>query len=481
MSPASLPLKDESLDSLSAKDDKKKIVPCKSGVSVRSLALSGEADGGRISGNQHDNSFVSVSSYESSAENEREIPALRGTENYEGLSLESVRTDGKEDTHNFFSSDQAGPSSILSNTSTNSCDSLVLNSAEGVQMPCLRAGSSGSCEETEPSEMFQVTASVFSDGIISGNTSLNTGRFNRAIPQEVHFSDSEDNVTYGGGNNETVVDDMQGSSERNWEHQSTQTQRPLDPPLWQSSSSVSGLARDFLARHSQDRSILQTRYTDDRGLINASEAISERRYFGAIGASSCERLQSAFSDVTSGGFTARAGFSGSSFHNESSYSSSAHNTAEPLQIFTGQSHCPWIRNGMSSDGVNTRNCLLPRNDFANRNHSLTGEQDFSRECDSLLNQNFLIGRLISPNSRFVYGSTSSNFTAGIVPRYLVYGYQSHVLSDGNSALIADQRSHHSNLNRESPSSQFGDREQAEAPFAANGVVLGRLAFIVPPL
>ena len=231
----------------------------------------------------------------------------------------------------------------------------------------------------------------------------------------------------------------------------------------------------FSPRHSQNRSIQQSLYTDDRGLINVSEAISERPYFGAIGASLCETLGAAFSDVPSGGCTARAGFSGSSFHNESSYSSSTHNTTEPLQSFTGQSHFPWVRNGMWSDGVNTRNCLLPRNDFANRHHSLTREQDFSRECGSLVNQNFLIGRLISPDSRFVYGSTSSNFTAGFVPRYLIYGRQS------NSALIADQRSHHSNLNLESQSSQFGDREQAEASFAANGVVLGMLPFILPSL
>ena len=79
MSPASLPLKDERLDSLSAKDDKKKIVPCRSRVSVKSSALSGEADGGRIAGNQEDNSFASFSSFESSAENEREIPTSKGT------------------------------------------------------------------------------------------------------------------------------------------------------------------------------------------------------------------------------------------------------------------------------------------------------------------------------------------------------------------------------------------------------------------
>ena len=215
---------------------------------------------------------------------------------------------------------------------------------------------------------------------------------NQPVPQQ-NSSDS-DQVT-----ERSHEPDAVSSSERNWEHQGTQTQ---------SSSSESGVAREFIARHSQDRSILQS-----CNLFHASEAISERRYFGAIDTSSCERLGGAFSDVTSGGSTARSGFSGSNFHNESSYSSSTHNTAEPLQSFTGQSHCPWVRNGMSSDGVNTGNCLLPRNSFANRNHSLNGEQDFSRECDSPLNQNFLIGRLISPNPRFVYGLTSSNFTAGI--------------------------------------------------------------------
>ena len=44
MSPASLPLTDERLDSLSAKDDQKKIVPSRFGVSMRSWALNGEAE-----------------------------------------------------------------------------------------------------------------------------------------------------------------------------------------------------------------------------------------------------------------------------------------------------------------------------------------------------------------------------------------------------------------------------------------------------
>ena len=692
MSPASLPLKDESLDSLSAKDDKKKIVPCKSGVSVRCSVLSGEADGGRISGNQEDNSFASFSFFESSAENEREIPTSKGTENYEGLPLERVRANSKGATHVPFTSDQAGPSSISSNTNSNSSDSLVSNSAEGVQVPCLRGGSSGSCEETEPSETFQATGSGFSDGIASGKTSLNTASVDEGISQEGHFSDSEDNVADGGRNNETTVDDMQGtsvescnretrssssvltacpafvesdsgisssgnsaylslstgheglivgdgnqltrqhnsivhdkrtvgrgecdpdcssktgtrlplrrnskeydeqkeescelvtdsslktgnqllmepklhdcdqqkeelrhepgsdcssktanqlllqqnskeqtdgsrepeasySSDRNWERQGarpkrTQMQRPMDPPLWPSSSPVSdGLTKDFLARHSQDRavqgslytddkdlsfggherlrdasfvdgptgaseawgfsprqtqdrSIQQSLYTDDRGLISASEAYSERPFFGGMGASSYEGLGSAYSDVR-GSSAVRAGLLGGSLSDESSPSSSTHTTPAPLPGFNGQTHLSLVWSGMSSDGVNTSN---------RRDHRLTGEQDFSRECESLLDQNFYGSRLslqqinssIAPNSRFVYGSTSSDFAPGIHSGYSMYGAQRHVLSDGNSASIVDQRSHHGDLNLEGQSSQFGGREIAEASFAANGDVL----------
>ncbi|XP_067050020.1 uncharacterized protein [Acropora muricata] len=296
------------------------------------------------------------------------------------------------------------------------------------------------------------------------------------------------------------------ASDRNWDLQGarpkrTQMQRrPMVPPPGPISSPVSDKDLSFVGpehlrdasfvdgptsaseawgfspRHSQDRSIQQSFYTDDIGLISASEAYSERPNFGAMGASSYEGLGGAYSDVQ-GGSAIRTGLLGGSLSDESSLSSSTHATAGPLPGFNGQTHLSSVRSGMSSDGINTSNRLLPRNDFATSNHSLTGEQDFSRECESLHDQNFLIGQLISPNPRFVYGLTSSNFTGGIVPRYLIYGVQSHVLSNGNSALMADQRSHHSNLNLESQSIQFGDREQAEAPFAANGVVLGMLVFI----
>ena len=199
----------KSFNLLSAEDDKKKFVSARrSGVSVGSSALCSEVDGGRLSGNQEDNSFALFSSFESSAENEREIPAL-DTDDYEGLPLKSVRIDGKEDTHVSFSADQAGPSSILSSSSSNSSDSLVLNVADGVQVTCLRGGSPGSCKGAEPTGMFLATASGFSDGI---KTSLNAGGVEDEIPQEAHFSDSEDSVTDVSGNNETIVDDMPGTS-----------------------------------------------------------------------------------------------------------------------------------------------------------------------------------------------------------------------------------------------------------------------------
>ena len=246
-SPASSPLQDKSFNLPSAEDDKEKIVTRTSRVAARCSALSGEVEGGRISGNQEDNLCPSFLSFESSAENEREIPASRDTEDYEGLPLESVRTDGKEDAHISFSPDQAGPSSILSSMSSNSSDSLILKITEGEQVTCSWNGSPGSCEETEPTEMFLATGSGFSDGITSGKTSFHTGSFEEEIPQEAHFSDSEDNVP-GGAN----------SSYRNWKRQGarpkrTLMRRPVGQPLWLSSRPVSdGLAEDLLPRRSQD-------------------------------------------------------------------------------------------------------------------------------------------------------------------------------------------------------------------------------------
>ena len=462
MSPASLPLKDESLDLLFARDDKEKIVMRRFLLTGSSLALSGEADIGRISGNQEDSSSESFSSFESSVEIE-EIRALVDVEDYEGSLLERVRTDSKENNHVPFSSDSS--------------------SITGNQLPRQNACESGQLTEGS---------------------------------HEPHAATS---------------------SGRNLESQGTrpkriQMQPPVNMPFWPSSRPVSdGLAKDFLARHSQDRATHGSLYTDDRdlpslvpellwdnssvdGLTSASEAYNVSPYFGAMGASPYERL---------GGSVARVGLLGHGLNNESSCGSSAHATAAPSPSFTVQTHLSSVWSGMLSDGVNTSNRHLPPNDFETSGHSLTGEPDLGflidqNFCSSLQsvqhinssispNSRFVVGSSvqhinspispnsrfvfgssvqhinspISPNSRFVFGSTSSDFAAGIHPGYSMYGAQRHVLSDGNLALIVDQRSHHGNLNLESQSSQFGHREQAAVSFAANGIIVGILPWIVPSL
>ena len=106
VSPASLPLKDESLDLLFARDDKKKIVKRRFFLTGSGLALSGETDIRRVTGNQEDSSCESFLSFESSVEIE-EIRALVDTEDYEGPLVERVRTDCKEDNHVTFSSDSS--------------------------------------------------------------------------------------------------------------------------------------------------------------------------------------------------------------------------------------------------------------------------------------------------------------------------------------------------------------------------------------
>ena len=226
---------------------------------------------------------------------------------------------------------------------------------------------------------------------------------NQAPPQQ--NSSEPDQVTAGSRETDATI-----SSDRNSEHQSarpkrTQSQHPVDPLLCPSSSPVfDGLERDFLARRSHDRSIVQSLYTDHGGLTSASEAYSShQRLTGrAMGGSLYERLGGAFSDVQSGGSAARAGFLGGSYYNEISYSSGTHNTAS--------------------------------------NYSLTGEQDFSREWDSHLNTP------IFTHPRFVYGSTSWDFAAGVHSGYSMYGAQRRFLSDDNSFLIDDQWSNSRILN-----------------------------------
>ena len=304
--------------------------------------------------------------------------------------------------------------------------------------------------------------------------------------------------------------DATNSSIRNWERlgarpKRTQTQRPVDPPLWPSSSPVSdGLAKDFLARHSQDRAVQERLYTDDRdipylgpdrlrntslvdGVTSASYAYSVRPHFGTMGG--------AFQDVPSSGPVVSVGLLGGS-----SYSGSKEPTVTPLSSFTEQTDFSSACNGMSSDRVNASNRLLLQNAFANSDHSLTGEQDFNKEYDSLLDQSLLLRQQslqqlsnpISPlpNSRFVYGPTGSDFVRGasygaaaIHPDYSLCDTQGHVLSNGNSTLIDDQMKRNSNLNLESQSSQFGDREEVPGSFAASGVVAGSdipLSYTVSP-
>ena len=142
----------------------------------------------------------------------------------------------------------------------------------------------------------------------------------------------------------------------------SQTQRPQvavsppRPPLIASPVS-DGLAGDFLARHSQDKTVLESLYTDVRdfsflgnhtlqrtsfvdGKTNASEAYRVRPYFGAcqaaaVGNNSFVRSDgNAFSPVPSGGFE-REGLLGGSSYNESLCGNSAPAAAVPLPSHTG--------------------------------------------------------------------------------------------------------------------------------------------------
>jgi len=241
------------LDLLSPEDDEKEIVTRRSRVCTRSSVLIGEEDGRRISGNQEDNSCASFLSFESSTENKRDIPSSRDTKDNEGLPLESGRTDAKEDTHISFSSGQADSSSILSSTSSNSSDSLVLNSANQL--------TEGSRE-----------------------------------PDAANSSDKKW--------------ERQGARPK-----CMQTQRPVALPLPLSSSPVpDGSEKGFLARHSQDKAIQENLYRDDSGLpslgperlldTSSVVSLSNAPYFGARTASSFNRLGGAFTTGVAEGATA---------------------------------------------------------------------------------------------------------------------------------------------------------------------------------
>ena len=259
---------------------------------------------------------------------------------------------------------------------------------------------------------------------------------------------------------------------------------PPPPPI---ASPVSdGLAGDFLVRHSQDKAVRESLYTNGRdfsflgndtsqvtsvvdGKTNASEAYRVRPYFGAcqaaaVGNNSFVRSDgNAFSPVPSGGFE-RAGLLGGSSYNESLYGNSAPAVAAapPLQSHMGLSNVTMGWNGSSSNGVNNVD------GFLNIDHGVTGQGDYSKESYfPYVQHNTHVGHVplhwrsnaisgITP-SGFAYGFSSAGLTfspldggsAGIRPGHSQYATQRHVVCDGDSAFIdeqaANERSHNADL------------------------------------
>ncbi|XP_068700098.1 uncharacterized protein [Montipora foliosa] len=160
--------------------------------------------------------------------------------------------------------------------------------------------------------------------------------------------------------------DAGSSSSAEWERlgsrpKNSQTQRPQvavspPPPPLIASPVSDGLAGNFLVRHSQDKAVLESLYTNDRdfsflgnhtlqrtsfvdGKSNAPEACRVRPYLGAcqaaVGNISYVRSDgSGFSHVLSGGFE-RTGLLGGNSYNESLYGNSAPAAAVPLPSHTG--------------------------------------------------------------------------------------------------------------------------------------------------
>ena len=91
--------------------------------------------------------------------------------------------------------------------------------------------------------------------------------------------------------------------------------------------------------------------------------------------------------------------------------------------------------------------VLPPDYFVTNDHSLTGEEDSSREWDSLLDQNFCgsllplqqINTPISPNSWFVNGSTCSDYDAGIHPGYSMYRAQRNAVEANDNSPVASEQ------------------------------------------
>ncbi|XP_068700062.1 serine-rich adhesin for platelets-like isoform X2 [Montipora foliosa] len=277
--------------------------------------------------------------------------------------------------------------------------------------------------------------------------------------------------------------DVASSSSTGWEclgarPKSSQTQRPLvdisppSPPLIVSPIS-DGLAGDFLVRHSQDKALHESLFSNGRdfsflgndtsqgvsfveGSTNASEAYRVRPCFGAcqvaVGNNSYVRSDgNAFSHVPSGDFERARLLAGISY-NESLYGISPPTAAAPLTIPTGPSNVTMGWNGSSRDGANNGD------GFLNTDHRVTGQRDYSRESYfPYVQHNTHVGQVpihwqSNANSRitssgFAYGLTSSGFTfgplgsggfAGVRPRQSLHANQRHVVSDCDSVFIDEQ-------------------------------------------
>ena len=289
--------------------------------------------------------------------------------------------------------------------------------------------------------------------------------------------------------------DESSSSSTDWERlgarpKISQTQRPQvaisPPPPPPIASPVSdGLAEDFLVRHSQDKAVHESLYTNGRdisllgnytsqltsvvdGKTNASEAYRVRKYVGAcqaaaVGNNSFVRSDgNAFSPVPSGGFE-REGLLGGSSYNESLYGNSAPAAAAPLPSHTGLNNITVGWNGSSSNGAGNVD------GFLRIDHGVTGQGDYSRESYfPYVQHSAHMGQVplhwrsnaisgINP-SGFAYRSSNSGLTfgpldddaAGIRPGRSLFATQRHVVRDrGDSAFIDEQatneRSHNADL------------------------------------
>ncbi|XP_068700122.1 uncharacterized protein [Montipora foliosa] len=321
--------------------------------------------------------------------------------------------------------------------------------------------------------------------------------------------------------------DESSSSSTDWERlgarpKSSQTQRsqvaispPPPPPI---ASPVSdGLAGDFLVRHSQDKAVHESLFTNGidfsflgndtsqvtsvvYGKTNASEAYRVTPYFGAcqaaaVGNNSFVRSDgNAFSPVPSGGFE-RVGLLGGRSYNERLYGNSAAAAAAPLPNHTGLSNVTVGWNGSSSNGGSNGD------GFLNIDHGVTGQGDYSRESYfPYVQHSEHMGQVplhwrsnaisgITP-SGFAYRLSNSGLTfgqlddgaAGIRPGQSLYATQRHVVSDSDSAFVdeqaANERSHNSDLSLGPQQSIVKRRHEPGTTTAGSAVIVGNCG--LPP-